>query len=828
MKTQNIKKQIKMEQDAFTMSKKTFDENFTKNVEKKNFSQTEVGSTILKVSVEKIADKIIEFMLNNQVQSVVKDVVNSYFQKKEYELAYSILSTLINNIAAGNNTVSNLSKKVYEDVEMVILMGELENDKPLLLKNLDNNKNRSGWDIAKQKKNLAKAHHQLNIESKNKLKIGLTLITIVQAAGIELFNKPNLENGEHKKAELNFTENIVPVITSIRDKMIKLQVKYRPLIVEPLDWTDIYDNGGYYTDNVLSFAKHSKIDYRVHKIIENYDLTRMFNIINNIQKTKWSVNKKVLEVVDYIIDKNIVDPSTPKINPKLFGDIPVSIDIDAYKMCPPNYDEEKKGDKQRWYKEYLEIKDYSTANKSNRLTYYLTLDIARDYSKYEHFYFSYNTDFRGRLYAIQQLFNPQTTGKVKALLQFAEGQKLNVDGLYWLKIHIANCFGKDKDNYEERIKWFDTNEQMIIALGRNPLDNLKYMGDEDPLMFLAGCFAYCDYLDDKEVKLPLALDATCSGIQIYSGLLLDKVGGESVNVIGNNRNDIYQQVANEANRILVEKEHPHEYKRKTELKKGEFKEEIKSTYQISKHFENKINRKLVKRNVMTTPYSVSKRGMFFQIKEILDDQKAKGKSMFYEGEEGLTLQLLTDVNEKAIKNVVKGAKIGQDFLVDVTNKLLVKRKKNKDEDKPIIWTTPMGFPVVQWYQKDKNIKIRTGLTQLTIKQKTNNINKIKQKAGIAPNFIHSLDAALLYMTVENLQKMGINDIMLIHDSFSVLPNDVARLNLAFREAYIELFKSKPLEEFIKQIHPESLEDAKKIYINDLNLDEVMDSGYIIS
>ena len=369
---------------------------------------------------------------------------------------------------------------------------------------------------------------------------------------------------------------------------------------------------------------------------------------------------------------------------------------------------------------------------------------------------------------------------------------------------------------------------MVINIGRDPMNNLKYLGDEDPLMFLAGCFAYCDHLDGKKVSLPLALDATCSGIQVYSGLLLDKTGAESVNVVGNKRNDIYEQVAVEANKLLKNKKHPKEYKRKTEVRKGEIREEVKNTFQISNFFEGKINRKLVKRNVMTTPYSVSKRGMYQQIREVLEDQKAKGNNMFYEGEEGLTLQLLTDVNEKAIKNVVKGAKVGQDFLVKVTGELIKKRKKEKNEDQPIIWTNQLGFPIVQWYQSDTSIKIRTGLTQLKIKQKTDKINTVKQKSGIAPNFVHSLDASLLYMTVEKLQDMGIKEYMLIHDSFSVLPNNVSRLNYAFREAYVELFEDKPLLKFIKEVYQEYLEEAEKIYINDLDLEEVMDSGYIIS
>jgi len=61
--------------------------------------------------------------------------------------------------------------------------------------------------------------------------------------------------------------------------------------------------------------------------------------------------------------------------------------------------------------------------------------------------------------------------------------------------------------------------------------------------YLAACMAWVDHKTGMPVHLPIQLDATCSGIQMYSGLLRDKVGAESVNVIGHTRNDIYQMVA---------------------------------------------------------------------------------------------------------------------------------------------------------------------------------------------------------------------------------------------------------------------------------------------
>lgn len=833
MANQNELKQIqlKMEENVLKLSREKVDKIFENKVEHGQFAGSAEGMALIRTCLDKFSEQIAEWTKNNRNHSIARTVIKEYFKQEEHlELAYSVLSTVINTIAMGRDELAILSKEVFANLEEVILMKELERDKPLLLESIDNKK-RKGWVKAEQKMKLAKANHYINIENKSRIKVGLSLLTIMQESGIGLFEQTKRKTHKGEVQILRFKNDIYKIIDLVQNNLVRLNVQYKPMVVEPKDWETLYDNGGYLTDNSLSFIKHNKSAFKSNDILEEYEKTgkiqRMFNIVNKVQKTKWQINRKVLEVVNIIIKNNLEDPKTTTKNKKLYCGIPHSNNRDVIDIVPENYDDNIPGSKQKWYKEYLEAQDYQMINTSNRIAYSTALQLAKEYSNYDHFYFTYNTDFRGRLYPIQQSFNPQTTGKIKALLQFKEGQILDEKGLYWLKIHIANTFGMDKDDYPIRIKWFDDNEQMIINIGKNPLDNLKYLGDEDPLMFLAGCFAYKDYLDGKKVQLPLALDATCSGIQIYSGLLLDKEGAESVNVIGNTRKDIYQDVADEANKILNDKDHPSEYKRMKKFKEGDIREEIKHTYKVSDWFKGKISRKLVKRNVMTTPYSVSKRGMFFQIKEILDADKANGGNLFYEGEEGTSLKLLTDVNELAINRTVKGAKIGQDFIVSIIAKINKRQIKEGNDNQPIMWTNPVGFPVIQWYQREKPIQVRAGIACLRLKQKLNKTNKVKQKSGIAPNLIHSLDAALLFMTVEDGFDNGIDNFMLIHDSFSVLPNDVEQLNKSFRESYVKLFKDKPLEKWVKQVD-EDHENVEIPYIGDLKLEEVLESGYIIS
>jgi len=84
------------------------------------------------------------------------------------------------------------------------------------------------------------------------------------------------------------------------------------------------------------------------------------------------------------------------------------------------------------------------------------------------------------------------------------------------------------------------------------------------------------------------------------------------------------------------------------------------------------------------------------------------------------------------------------------------------------------------------------------------------------------------MTVLKLKEDGCTNFHLIHDSYGVPVNQVSNLNYRVREAFIELFKDKPLERWMMQVHPDYAKQAEDVMINTLELDEVRDSWYIFS
>jgi hypothetical protein len=101
----------------------------------------------------------------------------------------------------------------------------------------------------------------------------------------------------------------------------------------------------------------------------------------------------------------------------------------------------------------------------------------------------------------------------------------------YLKIDIANSFGLDKLNWEERLQWFDTNEAKLLSLLSDA---------ESPAMFYAGVKAWEDVKAGRASGYPISLDATSSGIQILSVLTGDTAAATLSNVLDNGtRNDAY-------------------------------------------------------------------------------------------------------------------------------------------------------------------------------------------------------------------------------------------------------------------------------------------------
>ncbi|RWB40543.1 MAG: hypothetical protein EOQ44_25105 [Mesorhizobium sp.] len=113
-------------------------------------------------------------------------------------------------------------------------------------------------------------------------------------------------------------------------------------------------------------------------------------------------------------------------------------------------------------------------------------------------------------------------------------------GKEYLQIDIANSFGYDKQDWSDRLAWFQTNEHQLHALVNQA---------EEPALFYAGILAWEKTKEGKPSSYPISLDATCSGIQILAALAGDRKAAEICNVVDTGHREdayvsIYQDMVN--------------------------------------------------------------------------------------------------------------------------------------------------------------------------------------------------------------------------------------------------------------------------------------------
>ena len=85
-----------------------------------------------------------------------------------------------------------------------------------------------------------------------------------------------------------------------------------------------------------------------------------------------------------------------------------------------------------------------------------------------------------------------------------------------------------------------------------------------------------------------------------------------------------------------------------------------------------------------------------------------------------------------------------------------------------------------------------GRTQILLGTPTDKIDVLRQRNGIAPNFIHSCDAAHLTATILKAKQAGINSIAAIHDDYGVHACDTQAFALMIREAFVEQYSDNVL------------------------------------
>lgn len=803
--TGTLEQQIQLEESSKEEAIQAF---ISKNTKEGVIQHTAHGEILIKLAFDPFKKKIDEyFKADLRTQSLKTRQFLQLMSEDSSVIAYTVLMNVL-HLSNAPLTVTNMSSQLVYRLMDLNFFDNIRKRDPKFFNYLGKEYKDAG---ASRKRQLIKKHSQ-NLgyefvrESKRTeiIRLGTTLLSLLINSGAGIVEVVTQKRSrKHPIKIVRLTDEAQQILVDVFYRKLNFSVspKYLPMVYPPKDWGN-GTTGGYYTQKTLMFTGGKTI---TKKFQRTQDYSLAYPVINKAQKVPWRINKRVLDVMHDVFFGNLVDHGNPAKLPKLYGGLPTSNVYKAEDLISRDSYEDWKS----YTRDLDALQIQLDGERGRRLQLLHALDVADKVVDYDSIYFPYQFDYRGRLYPNTTHLNPQSPKHIKSLLEFSNGKLLNQEGVKWLKIHLANTYGLDKESFESRIKWAEAHHSILLAIASDPLDFIKdWAYSDSPYEFLSACFAYKDYTEGKEVHTPIQLDATCSGVQFYSGLLLDKEGARNVNVIGTEREDVYQRVADKVNEYLETGEYPD----KIEFRDSEGDERIVTTAVEAASLKGNITRSLVKRNVMTIPYSVSMRGMSDQLWDEMEELERKGKA-FWKGDRWVVNKLLTYLNHKAAYTVLKGAKLGQDYLTAVAG--LIKE--------PAVWKTPLyNFAILQPAIKETETKVSTVFGRLTLYLESPKFAAGKQRQGIAPNVIHSLDAELLRYVIDNFE----GDIGTTHDCFMVHPNEGEQVRDLYKQGFVLLMGMNPLRYIGQQIDKDGSIDVP--CIGDLDLKEVYNSMYIIS
>ena len=376
-------------------------------------------------------------------------------------------------------------------------------------------------------------------------------------------------------------------------------------------------------------------------------------------------------------------------------------------------------------------------------------------------------DFRGRMY-YRGSPNPQGADHSKSMVHFDKKKPLGDRGEFWLKVHIANCFGHDKTRMAARVRWTDENLEQLRSALSNPSGEV-FAGADKPFAAFSAVYELDAAIRSGNVRayetgIPVHMDATCSGLQHFSAMLRDPVGGMYTNLLDDGqaqKYDIYAKVAE----LVIEQ--------LRRIARG--RDEKALMAQVWEKVG--VSRKLAKKPTMTYVYGVTMRGVSDYCCDYLRDQGVDPDLPLHK-----LANFMAGLMFNAIAGVVPAAAECMNWLRHLMTLV--------DSGEPVIWYNPIGFPVVQEYLKttDKKVRIRScGLTQIVVRENTDE-NKLKRMSnGVVPNFIHSMDAAHLGLVARGMATAGL-DTVAVHDSIGSHPCDIDILHSIIRQEFVGMYQ----------------------------------------
>lgn len=600
------------------------------------------------------------------------------------------------------------------------------------------------------------------------------------------FHHERRTEGHKLRAYVRMDRRVHDIINEGHRLREVLRPRYLPMLVAPYPWKPGAE-GGYVR---LRTPLVSKIRPLHRDAIAAADLHETFDGLNAVSATAWRINRPVLDLVHRVWKEGGGDLGIPR-----GDDIPL----------PPVVRTDDPEEKKRMIAERRDIHRENNRLAAAREDFALKLQVADLTRGHDRFYMPMQLDYRGRCYPIPKHLNHYGDDLCRGLLEFSEPLPVTARGRWWIKVHAASLYGLDKAPFDDRVAWVDANMANIKRSVEDPdgFDWWKWAdrkSKEDrgkPWQFLAACLALVD--DEAAAHLPVQVDGTCNGLQHYAALGRDAAGAGSVNMTpADEPRDVYTIVANQV--------------------RGLAEEDADLGHPWAVRLLDRIARDVVKQTTMTSVYGVTAVGARKQIlnklrKWGLDDRERYEASAY-----------LADLTMRGIGDVCSSARKIMDWFRALA-------KKIARANRPVAWTNPFGFPVVQPYRRYGKTRVQTVSQTVTLAVDDDNrpIAVKRQVDGFAPNYVHGVDAAHMFSTARAARAEGL-EFAAVHDCYWSHANSMDRLGALIRERFVELHGRPLLVQLVRDLRKQDrtlkLDDPPEPGSFDLRT--VLDAPYFFS
>lgn len=819
-------RQLELEAMSRSMGVNRFLENIRRRQNTKQESTTPYGRSLLRQALSPLASAIQTFVDETKNGKPGRRALAAiHLEGMDPEVvAFLAARTIMDLLATLPAHISPLAQRVGTAVETEARLAYFEEKEPALFHTIGKT---SAHLPEKRRRDIFSAAMGEAVEGwtpwgrATASHVGLKLIELMEAhtGFIRIFRTMGAKGPVVQVAP---TDLVLSFVGDVIEKTQHLSPQFLPMVIPPLPWKDS-TSGGYISANIppqpLVRTRHLGYLKRLDREIALME--PVLDAVNKVQSVGWRINKRVLEVALTLWEGKQAVAGLP-----MREALPVPVCPAPKGFKRSELEGQVKEDFDHWRRKAHEVHTINNKIMGRGLLSARVLALASQFKNDEVIYFPHNLDFRGRIYSIPTLLTPQGNDLSKGLLMFSEGKPLHgglplgeETGPGWLAIHGANTFGYDKQSLTARIDWVDQHHAEIMACAEDPMGNLWWTEAGSPFQFLAFCFEWAGYMREGAAfvsHLPIALDGSCSGLQHFSAALRDAVGGKAVNLLPSDvPSDVYAEVAKVAYAKI----------------KREFSPD--KAAMVHKALSIGIDRGTAKRTTMTLPYGATRHAATEFVKDWLAEK--------IEADPGLAV-FVGDAKEKhqladfiagyiweAIGEVVIAARAAMGWLREVA--WMVAKG-----GKPVEWTTLDGLPVVQRYNKQvlKQIKARIGggLIYIATLEETRDPDTRRHANGIAPNWVHSLDATHLRLAVLYADDMGVSSLAVIHDSFGTHASDTDKLAACLRESMVDIYKNNDvLANFLRDVGPNLPTSAKVPPMpatGSLDLEEIKESQYVFA